>query len=884
MRVTIGNEKVGYQFVYYAISVEDKTIVSTNFTNKAVNPYHYTLPTELQVVYADGTTDILPVTFVRRSANGFVEFTDEDIAYAGGKFDIFARFITSDGGCQDVSYTLIVNQKLLKSIAIKNLTIDQFVSEIDLSFYNKEGVEITAYFFDGTSENFTLPYAKWLVEKVGLEGYQIVAEEEGNWNFDNVSVDLKGGSFYASLKLGNDIGGYQYVDIPVIVKSKVLDTDNVRYVVERTDAYVKTAPLSEILVGANEYFTLPNNLWLTYTDGSVLNVEVEWDLDGVDGSTYGSYNAYATVFGDTVTVKVTVTPERVVVGDNLPSYYSVRRGSSINYPTSIKQTVIINKNGQEIEDTTVGTYAIVWDSLPTVTIEDDYLVTGTVLGGGITWKKTIGVYVYSNYVTNVVAINDTADDSTVSNVENDATKGQVPQGTTLDPSMLPTLKVNVMLGATTGVRNEVSVNWKLVGIYDAEGEYTAITADVNDFSLIDTKQIAHRYLLQAVIYDRFGARATYENGGDVLFELRIVEPSPEKEITVYKDSVANPVRDFVYTYGDKDITHVNVYVTKGIMLEKIEYYDLAGNVVGRAVYDLGEIVEGEYSYPQNAGEYTVKIFVDAYGTEYVLGNEDSNRITFTIHKKCISDSIIVVDTDHRYNGDSKSAVANTVDDIASVHLKYFTEDANGTFVSQIAYRLCEEGDYAKVDGEYVIYNENIHGDALRYQSYVHFVEDATAENVTRYVQVTNPTEVGTYQVYAYVDTANYVGSKIVTMKIVNEITVKFFTGIELVIDDFKTGDGGMLSSDRIGKMSLSGGEGNFEGWYYYAEDDNGDFVYEQTENIFIAYNASLHQGVQRYSKQSFAPAQTITTEMCVERVVLDKQYYVFNIYAEWILA
>ena len=25
-------------------------------------------------------------------------------------------------------------------------------------------------------------------------------------------------------------------------------------------------------------------------------------------------------------------------------------------------------------------------------------------------------------------------------------------------------------------------------------------------------------------------------------------------------------------------------------------------------------------------------------------------------------------------------------------------------------------------------------------------------------------------------------------------------------------------------------------------------------NIFIAYNASLHQGVQRYSKQSFAPA------------------------------
>ena len=693
VRVIVGNDIGGYQPVEVeglgvlslsSVEITDREGLAAAFATW-VNPYEYSLPKTVElggIVYD-----------VRYVTEEGAEFDDSAITYAGGSFAIEARLGNDCVGYQVYAYRLNVRQQLISSVDVGTLSIDPLKGEVALP-----SGEVTVGMKDGSVRTFVLDAYTAVMVASGADRFVFAepvlgSESTGGWDLSGVDLSFVGGRYYAILYVGNELGGYQPVAVGVDVPVKILDEKApVRYVVNKVGGNTELALLSDLVVGVGEYFALPSQLWLTMVDGTAMVTDVVWDslsytdekgthtvkgwkpADLYEGeNVYRTYTVSAEVFGQTVSVKVSVVAERVVLGDSLADYYSVRRGSSFGLPTTFSQEVyLVTDSGMLRVETP--TYALSWSESPWLAIEDIHHLSATVQAGQLAWSKEITLQVYSANIDGLAAIGEY--------------EQEIAVGDTLVPMDLPELSVWVAYGGHRYTK-DIRVAWVPVSHVSKDGEVSLLgytDEDANNFA-ITASDVESVYYFRAIVLDSKGRTLTH-NGQEILVAVNVVTAgSLQEKVTVHTNATENGEDYIRLVYGEEG------YLPYTVTDSGVEVY--------RVVYTNGmeewvrEPVDGVMvgALPTSAGEYTMTLHVRYVNSTDTVGEEIAVR--YVIAKKDISETIIVSNTNQmRVDGEPMYVTAYVSGRLAPVTVTYLLngeEVAEPNAVGRYVARVTVEG-------------------------------------------------------------------------------------------------------------------------------------------------------------------------------------------------
>jgi hypothetical protein len=585
---------------------------------------------------------------------------DSDVTYAGGSYPVTVYIGNENGGYQYYSYTLNVYSKLIDRIeGLDHVDIDQFRGTVDLP-----NGDFTVVFTDGSQKTFHINSVQ---EYMGVRNYLLTLVRDGEkfafsnsvinangkdglkvtggWDLTEISLAFDGGNYVATLYVGNDIGGYQPVSIPVTISNKTIDlSQGVKYVESLDGDKITVKPLNTIMAGWEEYFLLPSDLWLTYTDGSSLGVTVSWNelryvengevvskigwtvddlyqLDEDANRIYRTYTICADVYGSTISVDVVITPDRLVDGDSFTDYYSVRRGSKSPLENTIRQYVYDVSGATSILLDTPE-FQVEWTYIPSFVIEDEYLLTAKVNGLSIAWDKLVNLYVYSSNIVNVESIVDYSEEVVV--------------GSTITPSKMPMLQVRTIYGKTTTIK-ELMANWVLYKSIKNGVETVYVDQEINDFE-IPANELDAEYYFKAVVYGKDGSLLKL-NGEDIVIRMVVVDTDDVADKIVLNTNAVDEygVEYFTYDYRENDKPLFTIKDTD-FEVFKVQFTSLEdGTLISEIIYQDGVLVSG--SQPQNAGEYYVNVLIRYKGSE----NAEVKGVgaKYIITRKDISSSIIV---------------------------------------------------------------------------------------------------------------------------------------------------------------------------------------------------------------------------------------------------
>lgn len=677
----VGNDKGGYQAVYLkdgkdyrTVKVDDMSInieaISGEFKTD-FDPYTDTLP---EVISYNGYD--YKVTYLCDGR----PFDGSEISYYGGKYQLTARIGSQKGGYQEYKYTLNVSQKLISSIdGLDMAVIDQFSANtlpeglVSVTFTDGTTAvfEIKSiseymqreYTLDIIASNNDLVFTDTVISAYGKSGLGLY----GGWDLTNVNLSLDGGIYYATLYIGNDNGKYQPVAVPIEVKTKQLSQkEAVQYVVSKDGDLVSTAPLNDITVGFGEYFVLPNDLWLSFSDGTSFNTTVVWDRlawsdkNGVHTLTewsvsdlfriengnnvYGKYTLYANAFNRTVSVNITVSEDRMVVSDSFSDYYSIRRGQASPLPNEMHQTVY-DANSGTIEISRP--FKVIWNNIPSLSIEDSYLLTANMDGQGIMWSKEITLHIYSSSISSVSSI-----------VGGDIYT--VGQGSIMTAFDMPKIEVIVKYGKYS-VKKRISANWMPLTKTVGEAVTDISTIDTNSFN-ISALDVGARYTFKAIIIGADGSELMIDGKAITVDYVVIDSDDISTKITLNTNAVDNDGNEYIQAYyGDGGIEPFKLLSDDVKVVSSVFYSDESRI----------EIVS-ENEPPREVGRYYYEVTVTYKNiiTEYVK----SLSCIYVVDKTDISSKIVVSDTNVIYNGESQGIKAYVSGRIADLEILYLVGD------------------------------------------------------------------------------------------------------------------------------------------------------------------------------------------------------------------
>ena len=594
---------------------------------------------------------------------------------------MLARIGTALGGYQDYYYTLRVYQKVIVSADLGTIAVNQF----NRTFTLPSG-SVTVNFMDGTTASFDVaPYVATILAEGNTYAFAETAlgsAVTGGWDLSNVDLALTGGTYYGVLYVGNALGGYQAVGVRFKVATKVLDANApVRYVVSEDASGVTLATLHDVTAGVGEYFTLPTDLWLTMQDGTTLRVNATWhkmsyvasgETVTVEGWTpddvYAAYKRgvtdfrlYCGVYGQELSIRLTLSALRVVKGDDFAAYYSVRRGSAVGLPTTITQSVyVLTEDGTQSVVST--TFDIVWNVLPRLNITDKYVLSASVDGDGVKWTRTIPVYVYNSYVytfENFVDEDGNATDGTVS----------VKVGDDVVADILPAVKVSVLYGTMT-YDEIINPSWVLVRSVSSDGVVTEYDQNVayNNFNIRALEKDA-RYVFRALTIDKNGDLLVYrDTQADLLVTVVVTDKTDLSEkidfvgvktLTLLDGTEAECATG---VYGSTKGYVPYVLVDSDVEVYRVTYLNKATGKRYVKTLD-GGVMIGD-AEPSEAGEYTLTVSLRYVGA--VEGADVS--IDYVIEKKDIRDLILISRTNRIYREEGGIAQPAAVEAAVSGHL------------------------------------------------------------------------------------------------------------------------------------------------------------------------------------------------------------------------
>ena len=660
MRVEVGNEKRGLQVKEYAITIAEKTLASVlDLGDMRVDPYTYRLPSEVTVTFTDGGQATLPVTYRKGNVEGAV-FGNSDFKYSGGSFDVVAIIDPeSAGGKQVYGFKLEVKQMYYSKL---HTGVQISIDQVDLDLNLPESIELemkSGEIVVATTQNGLIDNGDWMIT-VKDGKYMLTLPEggdPGSWDFSEVDLGYEGGNYFATYKYGNAAAGYQMIRIPVVVSEKVIDFDKLQYIVTTVAGTVTLESFGnprEIEAAVGEYFDLPTELWVVFKDGGRMAQTVEWDGSDVDLTKPGRYAITTTIFEQTITVYLTLTEKRKVVGDDVSDVYVAARGGSYELPTTIRQNIYVRASSGSYypSETPASERKITWRNKPSSAVEDMYVIVGTVSNGTFSWERTIKLYVYSTYVNYIDSLDASSALGTAAG-ENVVT---VEVGSTISAADLPEVNVVVYDGEAALVKKTAAV-W----YYDTPED---------GLSLVDTNMAGSVYVLTGIIKNRAGEAITYKNGEPLRFTIKVNENVDLK--TRYE------VGDNAFTYGET--SHVRVTPDPDVKITSI-VYKKDGVVVAGVSYDAAGEPVGEDTYPRDAGEYI------AYVTLSGFGKVETVEVPYHVIKKVISaEEIVVIGLKARYTGDKEYTVSyGSRYNVPLVATYEIAEGATGTLQDGIPY-------------------------------------------------------------------------------------------------------------------------------------------------------------------------------------------------------
>ena len=737
MEIEVGDSVHGIQTYERIIHVAEKKLKSiAELSDMIVDPFLYTLPNTVTVTFTDDTVVTLPVFY---EVNGR-PFNTYDLKYSGGNYAVKAKVGGDQGGKQDFYFTLTVKQMLVKGLNKDELiTIDQLESTLDLptslQLLMMNGEVATA-----SVENGLLDNGEWrVVFKDGAFTLQAENGKTGSWDFSGVSLDHNGGSYYAVFNYGNERAGYQRIKIPVAVNTKLIDYDRLQYVKTRTASTVSLAPfMGEITAAVGEYFELPRDLWITFTDGTGMQVSVTWDAGNADITKVGVYEVSTKVLDQPIKVIITITEDRQVHGDDVVDLYVLARGGNYTLPETITQTIYVKtaSGGYYPASGVAPTMQIDWKTTYSSAVEDSYELIGYVSNGTFTWEKRAELYFHSTYITYVKTILPSGEKLGTKEGE---TYAKVKVGTLLSAADLPKVRVAVYDGEAE-VMKDTAVNWTIEYALDANGNKVTSVANLtaNDLTTLDTTKTGYVYVLKGTLINRKGEQVKYK-GGDILFSIEIDEDVDLA--TMYTVSAESNV----FRYGEATEV-VFDYLDPNVKKQEIVYYK--GEIeVGSVTYDpaTGLMTSPKY-HPTDAGEYRVKVTLAGYEKTLTVTLD----VPYVILQKDIGEEIVVIRLKHRFEHGSTFAVS-----YGSPYGVPLT--ATYAAVDPLTYEVLEE-------------------------------QAGLLENGL-------PCAIGTYKVVISVNSVNYTGETVVYMEVVRSIEVSFHGEDSLEIEH--VGEGMYLKEEHV---------------------------------------------------------------------------------------
>ena len=219
-RLKIGNAYGGYQTIQVPIEIASRKIASINLRavrdSYVFNPYLYTDYALDEALYPKNGFNLYELLTASENELGNVIFesqaagyypivwdlTEISQNYAGGEYNAKAKIGSSAVGYQTVKFKVIIQPKVVKNLLIDNFVFDPYdtsVNPLDKSAYPST---ITVRFTDDT--NFEFNNVTWDLSAIG----EI-------WN-------VFGGKRNIKAKIGNALGGYQLIDVPVTVENRYI--------------------------------------------------------------------------------------------------------------------------------------------------------------------------------------------------------------------------------------------------------------------------------------------------------------------------------------------------------------------------------------------------------------------------------------------------------------------------------------------------------------------------------------------------------------------------------------------------------------------------------------------------------------------------------------
>ena len=621
---------VGGSDDYNVLAVYRKinSINPSDFANRTIIPYQTDVSALLKDMLAvsyesiniagipNGSSTLMATYFI--SINGqLIPLMNADgdiveglLSYQGAIIDVVVRFGNQLSDYQYFTFKWGIAQRIVSSIddqAQASIVIDDAYRYIELgtSFYDSYKTSTLNVMLSNVQNPVTLNVL------------------EGSWNFSAVVLDVNGGTYYATVKVGDAVYGYQTLNIPVIVSPTEVNSYTF------SGATAAQVYGNSITIGINQLFKPFDfvSLNLTLANGSNVNMSYdisgeEWNYSAVRYAKTGIYNAYVNLFGVTLSHNVVVDENIVITSNSIPEYTAVRKGEKIfgtgAYPTSLTESYMYYDTASSI------TMDINWTNIPSLNVSDTYYAIGVITNGvqGVSWTVVMEVFVYNSYIRALTTSEPYA--------------YQIEQGAKLSISNLPYVSVYTY---TSSKSIDVRVNW--------EGtEALNTSADIGTVFTISGKI---RYY--DIANQRYDALTVY-------CDVEIID-----NITQYVW-----LENTSYLYNGQNIA-INTVVNSNAI---INLYTLKAGGGDTSEY-LVEVDES-YEYYQNGvklnsirdiGEYTVVLTMRVIRNDNVIATVKKS-VTVFVAENDISSSIIMM-----YSYANKIVLVSVKDNMAQYDLTYY---------------------------------------------------------------------------------------------------------------------------------------------------------------------------------------------------------------------
>jgi hypothetical protein len=270
------------------IVFEEKVISNINVADKIFDPYgtdsafdvnNPKYEREALVTFMDGTSRMMQLSWNLSGIN---------VNYAGSeRYYAVARIGNANAGyqTQSVPVSIIDRELFLESLELQNLTrvFDPFNPEYDPSDESNYPSVLTVTFKDSSTMSFDV-----------------------SWNLSDISLDFSGGTKYAKATIGTGYGGFQTIDVPIIILDRTVVTIS-----------LETYEFNPYTDDAKDKSHYPTNPVVYYAGCDPEATPVTWDLSGIQQTYIGGTFYAKAIIGtkqsgyQSISVKVVILPKIV---------------------------------------------------------------------------------------------------------------------------------------------------------------------------------------------------------------------------------------------------------------------------------------------------------------------------------------------------------------------------------------------------------------------------------------------------------------------------------------------------------------------------------------------------------------------------------------------